>query len=632
MVKFTPSLLFLLVMSAAAGGCSGESLGDAPPGMEGIGDASTSVSGTASSASSSIAPPPSSVGAPAGTDLDEDADDSLAGDLENRPLIANHDSYTIESDIEFDSGSTQGLGSNDIVDLESATFSIITEPKHGELMLGLEGAFTYQPEPGFVGTDSFVYEVADDTRSATATTSITVYDATETSSGFTAIVPSADSKLIYVSSSVGSDDNDCLSEATPCQSLSEAFEKMRREMPDHVYLKRGDVWHEQSLNNVQSGRSEQEPAVVAFYGEDGDRPKLESSGNILNVANGGKYNIHFIGLELSAYKLDPNSSDFTGNPGDSANVRMIGNNENLLFEDIIFNHIEVILQNWEGGTPSNFAFRRNIWTGKYYNRSSYERNSRPSNMYASGVDGLILEENVIDYGGWHPEVSGAGGNMFNHNLYIQYSTVGNGLVIRNNIITRASSHGVHGRPGGLFENNFFGRNAISLQMGYNGHPLKEGTRASAINNVITEGASMAKGNDACRNNGLCTPAVWGLQIDEPGQGEFFVKGNIVHSISDHDDQWQNVYSRLIKSGLTVHQGDKFTYLNNVTWRWESEEQGTDSSYQDPGRTLGDYNQSLGGSNDFDEFMNTVKERPLQTWDARYSAQSINDFIREGFTP
>jgi hypothetical protein len=450
-----------------------------------------------------------------------------------------------------------------------------------------------------------------------------------TDNGFTVIKPSKDSKLIYVSSSKGNDKNTCLTEAAPCKTIAAGLKKMRNGYPDHLYLKRGDTWRDERFLNLHSGRSASEPAVITYYGTTGDRPKLQNSKNSLHIFKGSMKNFSIVGLEFHAYKLDPKNSAFTG--GDvHANVVMLGGTENVLFEDNKFNFAEMIVKAWEGGYPKNITLRRNIWTGAYSEKSSFERNERPSNLYANHVNGLLIEENVFDYGGWNPEVAGAGANQFNHNLYLQYDTIGNKLIVRGNIITRASSHGVHGRPGGLFENNFFARNTVSLQMGYNGHPLAAGTKAHAINNVITEGNSMVKGKDACTGSGLCTAALWGLAINEPGQGEFLLKNNIVHSMSPVDTQWSAKYKKLSKSSISNKTGSQFKYEGNIAWKWVSDTEGTDKKYPAAGRTLADYNKSLTGKKDFDAFMNTVKSRQVGTWDTRYTAAAINNYIRAGF--
>src|SRR5690606_4293443 len=215
----------------------------------------------------------------------------------------------------------------------------------------------------------------------------------------------------------------------------------------------------------------------------------------------------------------------------------LGGNEDLLFEDNKFTLTEVVIQIWDGAPPKNIAFRRNIWTGAYYNQSSFNRNKRPSNIYADGVDGLVMEDNVFDYGGWHKTVAGAGANMFNHNIYVQHSTIGKNLILRNNIITRASSHGAQLRSGGLAEDNFFGRNAIGLLIAHADKPTTAGTRVHAVNNVVSEGHTMIKGNKPCSGAALCTPALWGIEFGVNGDADYQAHGNIVSGLSPEDTSW-----------------------------------------------------------------------------------------------
>lgn len=542
-------------------------------------------------------------------------------------VVANNDSYSYSSGSDMQPGQVKAVSENDVYDA-GAVFKITKAPSHGSARMFDLGFFTYTPNPDFSGTDTFTYQIAQAGKTASATVSLKVEGATvSTNSGFTVVKPSADSKLVYVSSSIGSDANTCLSETSPCKTIKAGLAKMRNGYPDHLYLKRGDVWRGERMFNLHSGRSANEPAVITYYGSSGARPKIENEQSTLHIMKGKMMNFSFIGLEFSAYRMDPKHAEFTADG--HANIILLGGNENILFEDNLFNYTEVIMQEWESGNPTNISLRRNIWTGAYSNKSSTERNERPSNLFASSAKNLLIEENVFDYGGWNPTVPGAGANMFNHNIYIQYSTDGNSLVVRNNIITRGSSHGVHGRPGGLFENNFFARNAVSLQMGYNGHPLNAGVKARALGNVITEGQSMIKGIGACTGTNLCTPAVWGLVINEPGQGEFMLKNNIVHSLYAGDTSWTTRYKTLQISSLPKYTGAQFAYESNIAWQWAPTDI-LDKVFSTPGRTLADYNRSLGGERNFDEFMTKVKSRPVGYWDARYTASAINQYVRQGF--
>lgn len=457
-------------------------------------------------------------------------------------------------------------------------------------------------------------------------------------SGFTPIVPSPDSRVIYVSASAGDDARDCLSAQTACKSIKAGLAKMRDGYPDHLLLRRGDVWRNELLGEFRSGRSAKEPAVVAFYGADGDRPKLESGNNIVHAYT--LKNAAFFGVEFSNQLKVFAGADFTGLG--KGEFFLLGPVENILIEDCVFNHIELVAQKWTSGNPVNLTLRRNIWTGAYFTGTSFSNSTKPSNVYLDGVDGLVIEENVFDFGGWHPAAPGAGANMFNHNLYIQSGTDGNKLVLRNNIISRGGSHGAQLRGGGEAEANFFGRNAIGLLLGYSQVEMPAGTRAHAINNVVSEGGSMFKGLDACRGSesiswkALCTGAVFGIDINLHGDADYVSTGNIVSGRAPDDTKWAGVTSLNAASYLKQVRtdADKVRVVKesgNIAWEWSGAAEGHGPDYQDPGRTLGDYNQSLGGANSYDEFMQVAKSRKLQTWDDRYTAASVNRFIRAGYS-
>jgi hypothetical protein len=58
---------------------------------------------------------------------------------------------------------------------ENNTFSLISGPKHGILSFNADGTFTYTPDPGFFGVDTFVYSITDSSgHISAATVSITV--------------------------------------------------------------------------------------------------------------------------------------------------------------------------------------------------------------------------------------------------------------------------------------------------------------------------------------------------------------------------------------------------------------------------------------------------------------------------
>lgn len=553
-------------------------------------------------------------------------------------LAVTDDHFVVKADEDKD----LSVSVNDSFVEGETRFEVVQYPGEGELVMEPNGSFIYYPNNDFTGLDTFVYAARQGSSVQQATASIDVLpNENATGQGFTPIKPSADSKIIYVSSSQGDDSNDCESATAPCQSLQAALSKTRAGSPDHVYLKRGDVWRDEKLSGLNSGRSIKEPAVIAFYGS-GARPKIEHSDNIVTVSNESMAvkNLHIIGLHFDAYKMAPESESFTGTNEDHAGLVFLTNNENVLLEDNLFNYMEIVIQEFNNQQPKNFTLRRNIWTGAYGDTSSYSQKKRPSNIYAAGVDGLVIEENVFDYGGWNPEANGAAGNMYNHNLYLQSSNNGERVVVRNNIITRGSSHGVQMRAGGLAEDNFFGRNAIGLLIGYGEKPLKTGVKAHAINNVITEGTSMVKGDQPCSGENLCTPAQWGLHFLVNGDADWLAKGNIVHSIEENDRTWEGEYDGLVTKAFKGLDDPTVVAIDNHQSSWGSEVLEGVTESDERVLTLGDYYLELlntgavteeqVGEDEFDKFMNLVKARGIQQWDEKLTAKAINSYIRAGF--
>ncbi len=361
--------------------------------------------------------------------------------------------------------------------------------------------------------------------------------------------------------------------------------------------------------------------VFAYYGRSGARPVHACSGGrpFFN-RNQGRYRfVRIQGIEFDAFKLDPQNSAFSGNFSDRGSMVLFGDNRNILFEDNVFNFSNVLLQSIDGERLKNISFKRNIWTGAYVKGSSIDGGNRIANVYADGVDGLNFTENVFDYGGWNPDVPTAGPNLFSHNLYIQ-SNVGKDVVFRNNVVTRGASNGIQMRSGGLAEDNFFGRNAISLFVGYANPTLSN--RSILRRNVVMEGETMSRGSNSCGN--VCSPAVWGIDVaDEPIPADY--QAEVTCNVVAQRANPNGVFS--VVSDIEI--ADNWNYSDNISFRWLDRNQAT-GPYRDPNRNLASYNASLGGVNSFDGFMNKVKSRPVNVWDRRYEATSINAYIRAGF--
>ena len=92
---------------------------------------------------------------------------SLLEEGSNILAVEVHQATAGSSDLSFDlelirqrySGGV--LGNDRDVDSTNVTARVHRQPRHGTLQLAPDGTFTYTPDPGFSGTDTFLYEAVD---------------------------------------------------------------------------------------------------------------------------------------------------------------------------------------------------------------------------------------------------------------------------------------------------------------------------------------------------------------------------------------------------------------------------------------------------------------------------------------
>lgn len=93
--------------------------------------------------------------------------DNSIENLEPKPELntapsASDDNYEISVNSELSVSLESGVLANDSdADGDSLTVSQVEDVSHGTLTLNADGTFTYTPNEGFEGTDSFVYQVRD---------------------------------------------------------------------------------------------------------------------------------------------------------------------------------------------------------------------------------------------------------------------------------------------------------------------------------------------------------------------------------------------------------------------------------------------------------------------------------------
>ena len=74
------------------------------------------------------------------------------------------DSYPVLPDGALNLSAASGVLANDSdVDGDSLGVTLVTGPAHGTLLISADGAFSYTPDDGYEGQDSFTYMVNDGT-------------------------------------------------------------------------------------------------------------------------------------------------------------------------------------------------------------------------------------------------------------------------------------------------------------------------------------------------------------------------------------------------------------------------------------------------------------------------------------
>src|SRR5205823_6751454 len=123
-----------------------------------------------------------------------------------------------------------------------------------------------------------------------------------------------------------------------------------------------------------------------------------------------------------------------------------GTIRNFLLEDNQIDHFvyNVSMQGFSG-YATNVTLRNNVIT------DAYDPGTKAQGLYASQVDGLLLDGNLFDHNGWNEEIAGAGANIYGHDIYLWQST--KNVTVQNNIIARGASHGIQARGGAILNNN-----------------------------------------------------------------------------------------------------------------------------------------------------------------------------------
>jgi hypothetical protein len=506
-------------------------------------------------------------------------------------------------------------------------------------------------------------------------------DVTTSPDGWTEITRSADTLVVYVSSSLGDDNNDGLSEQTPKRTIDAGKRLLRHGQPDWLLLRRGDTWRESLGWWVTSGRSTAEPQLVGAWGAELARPLL-LTGDTDGIQTFGGFgspdtidHVALIGLHFVADSYD-------GGERRPVGVRLHQPSTNLLVEDCkIERYFTNVLFEAVGGRHADLALRRSVIVDAFTTTLSHSQG-----IYVFAVDGLLLEENLFDHNGWSERDPGAIRTMFRHQAYIQ--TGNTGAVVVGNIFANASSHGAQMRSGGLAEDNLFVRCSLSLLMRGGQEPVPQ--RARALRNVVLDGQNINEslprghgisfrdvsgeivGNVIANNTRGLSPVPIEVVADVAPVGDAHIEGNVVSNWSGSvfllggvqrlraimlkDNVLQNEitpdpllhcrrrgsFTQLTSEGNRFHStiAPAHLWMRSIMSfqslpEWllaagDTTSTDTRTVFANPNASVGSYHGWIGGRPRTSAFLEAAREQSRATWRQELTAGAVNAYVRGSF--
>jgi hypothetical protein len=495
--------------------------------------------------------------------------------------------------------------------------------------------------------------------------------------GFTSVTPAADTRRVYVSSSLGNDANDGSSEASPVRTLGRAQSLVRDGSADWLLLRRGDTFG--SFGEWKKrGRSASEPLVITAYGNlPANRPQINSgtSAGFYTYDNGSRRIDHLV---ISSLSFFADTYNHTNGNGATAGIRLTGRGTNITIEDCrIAGYKDNIVLDAVAEELTDVKIRRNQIVDAH--AGSGVGNGHAQGIYVGPRSRRItIEGNVLDHNGWRQGVS-SDRTWYSHNIYTQ--TGSTDVVVRDNIITRAAFYGVKFNGAGTIEDNFFARNSESVYLEspavVEGNVITEavdhpnGSWGVGINTQKSPQADI-RGNLITQLKSTAADGVAGIQLYNNGTSfRGSVTDNVVYhwrnallnntpgagtgSVHIERNQFQaelsdtaaadqrsgaskttfvyrdNVYSAGSRTGTANRVNFSFQSLSQwVSKTGESGARYEDINYPDPGRTIGRYAGLVSSAATFESFIGAARVNNKANWNASLHTGAVNAWMWGGF--
>lgn len=290
------------------------------------------------------------------------------------------------------------------------------------------------------------------------------------------------------------------------------------------------------INPATQGEDELHPVHITSWG-DGDLPVLDSKIHIYQTPSS---NIVFSDIQVDGGVLALDAS-------------------NLLFDNVHFTKKGTAFQEGSGLTIINSEFvdiardAPSSASGQWHPHVD-----RTGGIYASDMQGVLMEGNLFDLNGWKPGYQTDSGSqppsMYSQNVYMQ-PTVSD-LTFRDNITMRASSFGAQFRGGVYAEDNLFLDNnaAVNFLGGdYDGAGFI-GDFTLFADNLITSGAHKSAAQIGALARGVENAGLDSTMLD-----------NIVAHLADPNNA-QEFAQKLWDSGGLIHRETPF-YDDTILYNW-----------------------------------------------------------------
>lgn len=354
--------------------------------------------------------------------------------------------------------------------------------------------------------------------------------------GWTVLDPSKADKIIYVSDSEGNDqtgviytpsNSDVFSNPFDSSAAIQPFKTIQQaanQISDNgeaawILLKRGDTFY--SSLPVKNGLSEDKPFMYSSYGVSNQPPLLKTgdSDAIRFCCNDDISDFRAVGISFYAYLRNPDDSGYQG-PIRSRGIYLVSTSgatiKNILIEGCTFDFYSNNEINDHDGRVKNITLRRNLIT------NNYSVDGHSQGLYAGGVDGIELIENIFDHNGWYKQSINSNNSkedgqatIFNHNSY--FATLHN-VLFEGNSFYRPSSIGTkwtaNEGPASTTNvkiiNNFYHDCEIGISIGGN-----EETPPHRFKNIQIQGnviSDLGKSQQTNRTLG------WGIEIKDWDNG------------------------------------------------------------------------------------------------------------------